>query len=272
MAALATVPPNAHAQSLRGAMDKQGDARMTEASITLTVLYNNVPHDERVTTAWGMACLVEGTGKTVLFDTGGDGRILLQNMKTLGKDPEAVDVVVLSHIHADHTGGLEKFLKQNSHVRVFLPDSFPASFKSAVKDTGAEIMAVRDPERITEGVHTTGQMGALLKEQALVVDTPKGLVVVTGCSHPGVANIATRAVEVCPDRDFYLVTGGFHLGGQGRADIEGIIKTFRKLRVHKVGPSHCTGDPAIEMFREAWGENFLDLGCGAQVRIAADRE
>jgi len=245
---------------------------MSEKSITLTVVYNNIPHNQRLTTAWGMACLVEGAGKTVLFDTGGDGRILLENMKVLGKDPGAVNVVVLSHIHADHTGGLEAFLKQKSNVRVFLPDSFPASFKKAVADTGAEVVPVRGAQQIAEDIHTTGQMGSLLMEQALVLDTPKGLVVVTGCSHPGVANIAARAVQVCPDRDFYLITGGFHLGGQSRAAVEDIIKTFHKLGIQKVGPSHCTGDHAIEMFREAWGNDFLDLGCGAQVTISGERE
>lgn len=243
-----------------------------ERPITLTVVYNNVPYDKRLTTAWGMACLVEGTGKTVLFDTGGDGRILLDNMKVLGKDPGAVDVVVLSHIHADHTGGLDEFFKRNSKVRVFLPDSFPASFKKAVADTGAEVVPVREAQQIAEGIHTTGQMGSLLKEQALVLDTPRRLAVVTGCSHPGVANIATRAVEVCPDRNFYLITGGFHLGGHSQAAIKDIIDSFRKLGIQKVGPSHCTGEPAMEMFRKAWGHEFVDLGCGAQITIAGERK
>jgi len=240
---------------------------MPEKSITLTILYNNVPHDDRLTTGWGMACLVEGTGKTVLFDTGGDGRILLRNMKALGKSLADVDMVVLSHIHIDHTGGLAEFLKQNSNVQVFLPESFPASFKRSVEQTGARVVDVGGPQEIAKGIYTTGQMGVLLKEEALVLDTPKGLVVVTGCSHPGVANIVKRAVEVCPNREFYLVTGGFHLGGHDRGEIEDIIKAFRKLGIQNVGPSHCTGDRAIQMFREAWRDGFIDLGCGACITI-----
>jgi len=240
---------------------------MPENAVTLTVLYNNVPQDARLTTAWGMAGLVEGAGQTLLFDTGGDGDVLLRNMKARAKSPAGVDGVVLSHAHADHTGGLEEFLKQNRNVRVFLPESFPPSFKKAIEDTGAQVVAVQGPQQIAEGVHTTGQMGTVLKEQALVLDTQQGLVVVTGCSHPGVAEIATRAVEVCPKRDFYLVTGGFHLGGHSHAEVETIIKTFRELGIQKVAPSHCTGDRAVQAFREAWGDDFLDLGCGAELKL-----
>lgn len=245
---------------------------MHDNSFKVTILYNNVPHDNRLTTAWGMACLVEAGPKTLLFDTGGDGSILLENMKTLGKKPEDVDVVVISHIHADHTGGLAAFLQENSAVEIFLPASFSASFKEETARTGAEVQEVSGPRRIMEGIHTTGEMGTLLKEQALILDTAKGLVLITGCSHPGVDNMAQQTVKICPDRKFYLITGGFHLGGTTAASIQKIIRTFRRLEVQKVGPSHCTGDEAIRMFREAWEKDFVDLGCGAQVTIPTKRE
>jgi 7,8-dihydropterin-6-yl-methyl-4-(beta-D-ribofuranosyl)aminobenzene 5'-phosphate synthase len=262
--AYAQEPVNAAAQ---GPVDKGGDTPMLDKPVTLTILYNNVPQDTRLTTAWGMACLVEGASKTILFDTGGDGDVLLENMDVLGKNPSDVELIVLSHIHGDHVGGLPAFLARNSNVKVFLPQSFPASFKKEIEDTGATVSNVRDPQEIVDGIYTTGEMGLLLKEQALILDTPKGLVLVTGCSHPGVSNFATRAVEVCPDRTFYLVTGGFHLGGQSRREIEKIVKALRKLNIQKVGPSHCTGDPAMQMFREAWGDDFVDLGCGGQITI-----
>ena len=119
IATLTIMMANTRAQGFRAAIDKEGGAPMSEKSITLTVLYNNAPHDQRLTTAWGMACLVEGAVETVLFDTGDDGSVLLRNMKALGKSPADVTVVVLSHIHADHMGGLAEFLKQNSLGRRF---------------------------------------------------------------------------------------------------------------------------------------------------------
>lgn len=75
------------------------------------------------------SCLIEGLDKTILFDTGGNGDILLANMQRLGLDPEDVDAVVLSHIDADHTGGLGAFLARNPDVTVYMPESLPASFQ-----------------------------------------------------------------------------------------------------------------------------------------------
>ncbi|MCF7855076.1 MAG: MBL fold metallo-hydrolase [Candidatus Pacebacteria bacterium] len=243
------------------------DAAVSEKPTVLTVLYNNIAGDERCTAAWGMSCLVEGGAKTVLFDTGGNGRILLRNMEVLGKDPGDVDIVVLSHIHADHTGGLADFLARNSDVQVFVPDAFPDSLKADIRETGAELVAVRGPQKITRRIHTTGQIGMMLKEQALILETAKGIVLITGCSHPGVENLAKRAAKVCPDQPFRLITGGFHLGGASRKQVDRIIELFRSLEVRKVGPSHCTGAAATAMFREAWGDNFLNCGCGAVIKL-----
>lgn len=110
-------------------------------------------------------------------------------------------------------------------------------------------------------------MGTMIKEQALIVQTVKGIVLITGCSHPGIADMATRAAQLFPDENFFLVTGGFHLGGNGRRKINSIIDAFRKLNIQHVGPSHCTGKKAREMFKEEWGEDFLELGCGATLTI-----
>jgi len=66
----------------------------------------------------------------------------------------------------------------------------------------------------------------------------------------------------------YLVTGGFHLKGASSVQINGIINDFKKLEVEKVDPSHCTGEMAIEMFRDAWGRDFVHAGLGAILHIS----
>jgi 7,8-dihydropterin-6-yl-methyl-4-(beta-D-ribofuranosyl)aminobenzene 5'-phosphate synthase len=97
---------------------------------TLTVVYDNRSADPRLGTAWGFACLIETSATTILFDTGGDGQLLMDNLTALGIDPQAIDAVVLSHIHSDHTGGLDRLLAANDRLTVYLPRSFPASSRA----------------------------------------------------------------------------------------------------------------------------------------------
>jgi 7,8-dihydropterin-6-yl-methyl-4-(beta-D-ribofuranosyl)aminobenzene 5'-phosphate synthase len=234
--------------------------------ITLNIVYNNVAFDKKLTLSWGMACVIEGMEKVILFDTGGDGDILLANMKSMGIDPEDIDAVVLSHIHGDHTGGLASFLAANSDVTLYVPSSFPEDFKGRVKAKSARVIEVSASVEICDRVYTTGELGIGIKEQALVIKTEGGLVMVTGCAHPGVVHMVKRALELF-DSDMYLVTGGFHLGSASENEIKKIITELKNYGVKKVGPSHCTGERAIKRFKEAWGKTFVDAGCGAVIKI-----
>lgn len=162
--------------------------------MSFTVVYDNNPYDERLRTAWGFACLVETGMKKVLLDTGGEGSILLGNMAILGFDPLGIEAVVLSHSHADHTGGLGALLDSGARPVVYVPASFPASFRNRIRAV-TELVEVTGPLEIVPGIHTTGQVGEGLVEQALVVETSRGLVAVTGCAHPGVVEMVRRARE-----------------------------------------------------------------------------
>jgi 7,8-dihydropterin-6-yl-methyl-4-(beta-D-ribofuranosyl)aminobenzene 5'-phosphate synthase len=234
--------------------------------ITVTVTYNNVPFDQSLITAWGISCFIKGLEKTILFDTGGDGSILLNNMKKLKIDPEDIDIVVLSHIHGDHVGGLWTVLENNDQITVYLPETFPKSFKDRARKICKEVIPVGQPVKICKDVWSTGQMGNWVKEQSLIIDTEEGLVVITGCAHPGIVSIVQRAKQLFK-KEIYLVLGGFHLLAYDDGQVKGIIRQLKELRVKKIAPSHCTGGRAIELFRQAWGEDFFDLGCGAQVAV-----
>jgi len=109
------------------------------SSVIISVVYDNNEYDPGLKTAWGFSCLIKGTKKTILFDTGRNGRVLLSNMSKLKIDPQEVEVIVLSHIHGDHVGGLNAVLDENSKVTVYLPHSFPDSFKDEVKRYGERI-------------------------------------------------------------------------------------------------------------------------------------
>ncbi|MGC9393504.1 MAG: MBL fold metallo-hydrolase [Anaerolineae bacterium] len=241
----------------------------TGTMLTITVVYDNVAHDPRLQTDWGFACLVEGMEHPLLFDTGGKGDILLQNMRTLGLDPQAVRTVVLSHAHGDHTGGLAAFLAENPDVTVYVPNSFPAGIKNTVRRAGATLVEVTEPQQVAAGAHTTGELGNPIREQALALETPCGLVVITGCAHPGIATLVRQAKTEL-DENVYLALGGFHLGGASAAQIAGTIAELQELGVQRIAPSHCTGDPARRAFAEAFGADYLSSGLGQVFVIAAE--
>lgn len=239
----------------------------TETDMTrIIVVYNNVPHAPGLTTAWGFAAVIEtGTG-TLLFDTGGDGPTLLDNMARLGIEPAAVDAIVLSHIHGDHTGGLDDFLAVHPDVTIYMPASFPAAFRRAAERRGARVEAVDGPRRLFANLYSTGELGDGTDEQALIIDTGSGLIVMTGCAHPGIVGIA-EAARAYLKKDIQLLLGGFHLGGRSTAENRATVTALRDLKVRKVAPSHCTGDEAIALFRAAWGEDFVAGGCGAVIEV-----
>ncbi|MEJ2671448.1 MAG: MBL fold metallo-hydrolase [Deltaproteobacteria bacterium] len=234
--------------------------------LRIRVIFDNVRYADQLETAWGFSCIIEGMPQVILFDTGSDGHILLANMTKMGIDPRKVDAVYLSHIHGDHIGGLSVFLQQNPRVTVYLPASFPATFKKSITATGAEVRALSQPEKLLSKVYTTGELGFWIKEQSLVIDTPKGLVIVTGCAHPGLVQIVSQTKNWL-QKEVYLLMGGFHLGGQPLGELQRVAGELKKLGVKKVAPSHCTGDAARKLFRDLWGQNFVESGVGAIIEL-----
>jgi 7,8-dihydropterin-6-yl-methyl-4-(beta-D-ribofuranosyl)aminobenzene 5'-phosphate synthase len=233
--------------------------------MTFTIVYDNNSYDPGLQTAWGFACLVETGEATVLFDTGADAPTLLGNMARLGIDPLTIEAVVLSHIHGDHVGGLTGLLDAGARPTVYAPAAFPASFKNSVSVRTA-LVEVTGPMEIGPGLHTTGQLGSGIVEQALAVETGGGLVVVTGCAHPGVVQMVDRASEVLGG-DVLLVMGGFHLGSATQGQIEGVIDGFDRLGVRTVAPCHCTGDRARQLLAEAFGADHIAAGVGRVITI-----
>ncbi|MFN2148388.1 MAG: MBL fold metallo-hydrolase, partial [Anaerolineales bacterium] len=236
-----------------------------EQPLTLTILYDNNPFDSRLRTAWGFSALLEYESSILLFDTGGDAGTLLFNMDVLGKDPSRIESVVLSHIHDDHTGGVDGLLSQGLGATVYVPPSFGTAFKNRIA-ARVPVVEVTAGLPLAKNVFSTGEMGTSIHEQALVVKTARGLVVITGCAHPGVVSIVARARELF-DQPVYLVLGGFHLGNARQAELEEILSSFREMGVQKVAPCHCTGERAIAAFREAYGEDFIPAGVGFSIVI-----
>jgi 7,8-dihydropterin-6-yl-methyl-4-(beta-D-ribofuranosyl)aminobenzene 5'-phosphate synthase len=244
----------------------------------IAVVYDNRSLHRQLSPAWGFSCLV---GDDLLFDTGGDGPRLLSNMERMGLDVGGIKSVVLSHAHGDHTGGLAGLLAVNKGITVYLPRSSSSRFREQVK-ARARVVEVLEPMEIAEGIYTTGEMRSGLVEQALVLVTNqgssassgrgpsagsgRGLVVITGCAHPGIVRIVKKAKEML-DGEVYLVMGGFHLSVVSTKAVEGVIADFRRLGVQKVAPCHCTGKEAMKMFAAEYGDDFIEVGVGMVLDI-----
>lgn len=244
-------------------MGKENGER--QKMVKVTVVYDNHEFDERLRTGFGFSCVVETADKRILFDTGGDSPTLLHNMEELGIDPREIDIIVLSHIHGDHVGGLMGALGARPGVRVYVPKSFPDGFKDEMKAHGAFPVEVSNPVEISNGVYTTGELGTWIKEQSLIVKTKRGLVVITGCAHPGIVNVVRRAKEVVEGE--VCLVGGFHLSGASDGEVQNMIKSLKELGVKKVAPCHCTGDRAIKVFEREYGNNFIRTGVGRTIEI-----
>jgi 7,8-dihydropterin-6-yl-methyl-4-(beta-D-ribofuranosyl)aminobenzene 5'-phosphate synthase len=166
----------------------------------ITLVYDNDVYTKGLKADWGFSCLVEVEDiPKILFDTGGSGAILLHNMEKLNIDPASISEVAISHSHWDHAGGLSDFLKKNKEVKLYLPNSFCRHFEAK------EVICVKEALQIHENVFTTGELLGI--EQSLVVKTDKGLVVIAGCSHPGVGNILEAASQF---GKVYALVGGLH--------------------------------------------------------------
>jgi len=162
---------------------------------------------------------------------------------------------------------LESFLEKNSDVTVYLPVSFPTKFKDKVQGYGAKVVDVEEPMKICANVHSTGQLGKWIKEQALIIRTKRGLIVITGCAHPGIVKIVNAAKDFVKD-DILLVMGGFHLEWATRGKIEKIILAFKQSGVRCAGPCHCTGEKARSLFEEHFGKNYISVGAGKVITMA----
>jgi 7,8-dihydropterin-6-yl-methyl-4-(beta-D-ribofuranosyl)aminobenzene 5'-phosphate synthase len=186
----------------------------------ITVVYDNCLSKIGLRTGWGFSCFIqiEG-GPALLFDTGDDGNALLYNMKLLGIDPRLIEVIVISHPHGDHTGGLASILQINKHADIYLPASYPARLP------GRKVILVSQPSHISETVFSTGELKGI--EQSLAIRTDRGIVVVTGCSHPGVSEILEAASKF---GKVFGIIGGLHG-----------FRDFNRLQgLSLVCPCHCT--------------------------------
>ncbi len=228
------------------------------ARITVLVDNNADPSNAFLETAWGISIIVEADNTTILFDTGSSPLVLERNSHILGVNLSSVDVIVVSHEHWDHVGGLEKIAEVASGRRVYVPAHMSREVKDWIKGLGLEVVEVGETTMIARGVWIIGEMRGPPYEQALAVNVEGlGLIVVVGCSHPGVENIVEKACSEIGVKP-YAVIGGFHLAGKPFEELNSTVKKLLELGVEKIYPIHCSGENIRRLLEEEYCDHYGD--------------
>ncbi len=241
---------------------KNPDKKITSISI----IYDNYSSVGNTLPDWGFSCLIEGLEKTVLFDTGAKPHLFERNAKEMKVNFKEIDALVISHNHQDHTGCIKTVLDQNPAMPIYFPRSSTGNYLANHPAYKENIIEVKEAIPVCEGLILTGELPGQAWEQSIVLETHKGLVIITGCAHPGILEIVNRVREL-KSGPIYMVLGGFHLMRHKKDAVLGIIRAMQAIGVQQCGASHCTGEEAIKMFRTAYGDDFIDLGTGSRIEI-----
>jgi len=211
----------------------------------ITVVYDNCLSQTGLRTGWGFAAFIESAGApSLLFDTGADGATLLYNMKQLDIAPGRIQKIVISHAHGDHAGGLADLLEINSTAEIYVPASTSATIP------GRKVIPVKESMQISVAVFSTGELNGI--EQSLAIKTVKGVVVVVGCSHPGLGPILEAAARY---GTIYGIIGGLH-----------DCSDFNRLRgLSLICPCHCTMYQSA--IRHLFPEQYVACGTGLKLEL-----
>ena len=245
----------------------------------------------------GFSALIEAGNKKILLDTGATGVAVVHNLKLLGLKPEDIDMVVLSHGHNDHSGGLKLFpgkiiAHPDAFAERYLVTPAGASFDLTCpghEDLKNRARLEKGPVMLVPGIWTTGEIerthkweeldifriqrenvkeyDSIRDDQAIVISSPNGLAIIAGCSHAGIINTIEQAVKMSGIDEVYCVIGGFHLIGPGESKIDRTITELNKLNVKEIVPIHCTGFEGIKRLSLEMPSEFEYATAGCKINL-----
>jgi len=283
----------------------QAPARAAASKAEITILYDAFGTSATMKKDWGFAAYIEYGGKRILFDTGNDAEIFAHNVEAKGIDLTQLDFAVVSHRHGDHTSGLDHLLAVNPGVPIYAPKenfgvfgaALPGSFYKREESLPPEMRYfdgnppatlrfgspwpegkfewITETTEVAPGFHIISLKGSWgvdleVMEISLAIDTPDGIVLVVGCSHPTLEKIV-KAAEAAVDKPIHLIFGGTHLLPAPPEEIRRIAKVLRDDRkVSWIAPVHCTGEPAFAILREEFGDRYLYAGLGTTLRLGSE--
>ena len=268
----------------------------------ITVLYDAFGKTSTMKKDWGFSALIEYGGKRILFDTGNNADIFAHNVEAKGIDLRQLDFAVVSHRHGDHTSGLNHLLRINPAVKIYAPQENFGVFGAALPSTfyrrdeslppDMRYFDGRPPDtlrfgspwpqgnftwvakttEVAPGFHLillNGTWGVDLevKEISLAIDTPDGIVLIVGCSHPTLEKIVDAARSAI-NKPIHLILGGTHLLPAKDDQVKSLAASLRDDRnVRYIAPVHCTGEPAFAILKETFGDRYIYAGLGTTVLL-----
>ncbi len=222
--------------------------------IKITIINDNIP-GMNLKNSWGWSVFIESDKWKVLFDADTEPSIIEFNTKSLNIDLGNLSFAVLSHYHADHYGGFKYVGYVARGLKVYVPEG-DSRF---LKDWGVEPVEGK-AGMIAEDLWLSGSIGSFIKEQAIGVKIDSvGLVVVVGCSHPGVDTM-TMKLKALTDEKIFLVIGGFH------SPSKQILDNLAKIAQY-ISPAHCSGAKAREYVKTKYPEKYIDIATGSIINI-----
>lgn len=268
----------------------------------VTILYDAFGKTPLLTRDFGFAALVEYGGKRILFDTGNNARIFEHNVKALGIDLRNIDFVVISHRHADHTSGIPYLLKVNPKVKIYVPDELwglfargptndfyrkdpslpvemryygghpPEILEGGTPWPGGNFVPVSQKTEVAPGIFILAGVsttpGTLeLRELSLAIKSPEGVILIVGCSHPGVERILQEASTIDPH--MRILFGGLHQIQAPDPEVERVARVLHdQYKFERIAPGHCTGEPEFAVLKRVFGDRYLYAGVGSVVDLA----
>ena len=275
-------------------------------NLRITVLAENTVHRSDLLAEHGLSFWIEADRRKILFDTG-QGMVLKHNAEVLGVDLATADDVVISHGHFDHTGGVAINGGLKWHAALYAhPEAFRTRYTkpadkparsigwaggpvSELPSRFSKVVETPTVTSIVDGICVTGriprqndfedtggpfyldeagmQPDLLDDDQALFIETQRGLVILLGCGHSGLVNTLRHIAQFTHQNRFYAVIGGMHLLDSSEDRISRTINTLLEYNVQVVAPVHCTGQSATAALRQAWPQGFCQLSTGASMTI-----
>ena len=238
-----------------------------EPELEIRVIYDNTSARHGIEADWGFSSVVTFRGRRALFDSGTKPALFLANLTRMGVEASSIETAMISHQHPDHRNGIYKLYPRNRNILVHFLDAFHEKAFREARAIGMKPRRQTEPYELIPGAYSTGFIDGNPPEQSLAIETSKGIVLIVGCSHPGIARIVETVEKQRGKNSIRLLLGGLHLFQEDDAEIRSQIRRLRELNVKRVMPAHCSGELAKKLFQQAYGPDFEPLGAGKVLRL-----